>query len=78
MNLENLLNEEFCDLIRRVEKLYKNRIPRDVKAALFIRIVSDPQRDAFRLEKRLERGRSSLQERLASKDRELHRKLFHE
>ena len=78
MNLENLSNKEFFEVIRRIEVVYNQRIPKDVTAALFIRIVSDPQRIAFGLERKIERGKSSLQKRLASKDCELHRKIFNE
>ena len=78
MNLENLSNAEFCQVIRKIEVVYNQKIPKDVIAALFIKIVSDPQRLAFCLERRIERGKSNLQKRLASKDFELHRKIFYE
>jgi hypothetical protein len=78
LDLENLSKEEFFEVIRRIEDVYNQRIPKDVIAALFIQIVSDPQRLAFCLERRIERGKSSLKKRLASKDRELFRKIFHE
>jgi hypothetical protein len=78
MKLGNLSNKEFFEVIRRVEVVYNRRIPKDVIAALFIQIMSDQQRIAFCLERRIERGKSSLQKRLLSKDLELHRKIFYE
>lgn len=73
MNLENLSNAEFCEVIRKIEVVYNQKIPKDVIAALFIKIVSDPQRLAFCLERRIERGKSSLQKQLVLKDRELYK-----
>jgi hypothetical protein len=78
MKLENLSNEGFSEVIRRIEAVYNQKIPKDVIAALFIKIVSDPQQLAFCLERRIERGKLRLQNRLASKDYELQRKIFHE
>lgn len=76
MNINALTQNEFEELVRICEYSYNHKIPRSVKSALFVDVISDPLRRFNQVQMRISTGAKKIETVLALRNPLLHKKMF--